>query len=300
MARAPSKSADKTEAKKTGGEAAGDVASLAIDAAPPAAPVGDAEHPDYIEGLYSDRGLTPVPDGPLPPLPGPFPAGPFPGPLPGPLPGPFPPIHPEIPDWPLAPLNYCGPVSGRYRFAPPVLAPPGAAANPIPGPIVSPIFTRTTFIVRVDVDRYYPQRRISIEASRIFPGQRAHAIAEVTSDQCTAHFQRRVEANITYRDGVASLIPGVRLIFEARRTTAAILLRQLHADADPGQRHPPNLSAGVPLALLRRRRVRGRPGLQCDPGGDLLFHQHLTPTVRRACRRRSSTLRPCSIAPGSG
>ena len=192
-------------------------APATLDTGPAAAAIMDGDHPDYIGGIYSDyceeeRQLTPVPGGPAP----------FPGPQPRPLPGPFPlPIHPGIPDLPvgpIGPIRFCGPVSGRYRFAPPVLAPTVSAAGP--GPLgVSPVFTRTTFIVRVDVDRYYPQNRISIEASRFFPAQRAHAIAEVTRDLCSALYRRRVEANITFREGVAALIPGVRVIFEATRAS---------------------------------------------------------------------------------
>ncbi|KKJ78464.1 hypothetical protein WH95_01670 [Kiloniella litopenaei] len=71
--------------------------------------------------------------------------------------------------------------------------------------------------VRLDVDRFFPQNRISIEVNRRFPFSTAHAIAEVTSDRCLGWNHRRVEANITYRDGLDSLIPGNRVIFEAAR-----------------------------------------------------------------------------------
>jgi hypothetical protein len=175
----------------------------------------DRDHPDYIDGIYSDYGdearqFTPVPGEPVPlPFPGPAP-GPH-GPIPGPLP-----IDPRIPDLPVGPLRFCGPISGRYRFARPVLSPTVSAAGP--GPIVAPI-SRTSFIVRVDVDRYYPQNRISIEASRSFPAHRAHAIAAVRSDVCGALYQRRVEAHINFREGIDALIPGDRVIFEAKRSS---------------------------------------------------------------------------------
>jgi len=71
--------------------------------------------------------------------------------------------------------------------------------------------------VRVDVDRFFPQHRISIEVSRRFPQTRAHAIAEVTSDQCIGLNHRLVTANIAYRDGDATMIPGTKVVFEARR-----------------------------------------------------------------------------------
>ena len=130
-------------------------------------------------------GFTPNPEGPLP----------RPG-LPERLP------KPEFP-FPV----FCGPVSGRYQYSPPA---PGS-----PGPVVPINLLRMT--VRVDVDRFYPQQRISIEVSRLFPSSQAHAIAEVTSDSCTAYNRRRITANITYRDGDASLIPGTSVTFTASR-----------------------------------------------------------------------------------
>ena len=87
----------------------------------------------------------------------------------------------------------------------------------IPGPVIPINLIRTT--VRVDVDRYNPQNRISIEVSRLFPRSTAHAIAEVTSDTCSGFNRRTVRAKIVYRDGNASLIPGHSVTFTARRTT---------------------------------------------------------------------------------
>lgn len=87
----------------------------------------------------------------------------------------------------------------------------------IPGPVIPINLIRTT--VRVDVDRYNPQNRISIEVSRLFPRSTAHAIAEVTSDTCSGFNRRTVRAKIVYRDGNTSLIPGHSVTFTARRTT---------------------------------------------------------------------------------
>jgi hypothetical protein len=170
--------------------------------------IADDEHPDCVEGLISDAAdlaaesaaYTPDPRGPLPaPLP-PDPQLPRP---PEPILGPIIP-PPHIP----SPINICGPVSGRYvrvvRHSLPL--------QPLPHPL-------TLLTVRVDVDRFFPQDRISLEARRIFPRQTAHVIAKVTSNVCTGFNRRRVTAQITYRDGSASLIPGDNLVFEARRTT---------------------------------------------------------------------------------
>jgi hypothetical protein len=180
----------------------------------------DDEHPDYVPGAFFDDaggagGFTPVPGGPLPPFP-PQP-GPLPGPLPGPPPGPYPPQpFPEPPRLPEPfprvpfpwPLRLCGPVSGKYTYTSrPTLA---------PAPIVFP-FGLVTVTVRVDVDRFFPQNRISIEVSRLFPRATAHAVAEVVSDACLGLNRRRVVADITYRNGSASLIQGDRVVFEASR-----------------------------------------------------------------------------------
>lgn len=199
--------------------------------------VPDEEHPDYVAGTISegsevdlgDTGnLTPNPLGPLPgpiPLPTPFPV-PIPRPgIPLPTPSPFPRPFP-IP-------QFCGAVSGRYRYTASNLAPaPGPVApvpivprlpsrpvvpRRIPGPII-PI-NLLSIKVRVDVDRFYPQQRISIEVSRLFPRSTAHVIAEVTSDVCSGLNRRTVTASITYRDGNASLIPGNTVTFRAARTT---------------------------------------------------------------------------------
>jgi len=180
--------------------------------------VPDTEHPDFQDGRYDDLSdFTPHPDAP--PLP-PFPPQPLPF-------EPRLPLNPRpLPErYPFPPLNICTSVSGRYRqVAPaPVFGP--ALPRPAPGPIVPgpalPIrpLNLTSMTVRVDVDRYFPQNRISVEVSRLFPSRRCHVIAEVTSDQCTGFNRRRVEATITYRDGDATLFPGTLLVFEARRTT---------------------------------------------------------------------------------
>jgi hypothetical protein len=185
--------------------------------------VPDDQHPEFVDGVISDAAdlaalaamgeFTPNPSGPLPgPLPGPFPQPPLPFPLPAPFPQPqplpFPLPGPIIPQ----PVNICGPVSGRYRRVQP------QQPGPLPGQPIFP-FQPTIITVRVDVDRFFPQRRISIESRRLFPNQASHLIAEVTSDACIGFFNRRITARITYRDGPAAPIPGDNLIFEARRTT---------------------------------------------------------------------------------
>lgn len=192
--------------------------------------IPDEEHHDYVAGTVTDGTeslasfdeldeVTPVPGGPIPPFPlprpiPPIPPVPQPQPLPFPIPRPFP--------RPIPPINFCGAVSGRYRYVSrtvtgPTLPAPSPAPSPIPGPVF-PI-DLLTIKVRVDVDRYFPQNRISIEVRRLFPNSTAHAIAEVTSDTCLGFNNRRIEANITYRDGDASLIPGDRMVFNARRTS---------------------------------------------------------------------------------
>ncbi len=178
-----------------------------------------SEHPDYLDGRLDDlTGFTPNPDGPplpqFPPQPQPF--------------EPRLPLDPRLPleprpfptPWP--PLNICTAVSGRYTMVQPVLSagpiPPRAGPIvPLPGPLLPLNLNRMT--VRVDVDRFFPQDRISVEVSRLFPARRCHVIAEVTSDRCTGFNRRRVEATINYRDGDATLFPGTTLVFEARRTT---------------------------------------------------------------------------------
>ncbi len=192
------------------------------DATQDEAPVrllGEHEHPDYLPGTIGEgpqdaEAFTPVPGGPLPPFPpGPLPPRPMP-PF-DPVPVPFPP-HVPIP-WPL---TRCGPVSGRYTYdaaqvvRPPVVTP--LPVQPVPQPIGLPLgLLRVN--VRVDVDRFFPQNRISIEVTRLFPRATAHAIAEVTSDACLALNRRRITAAITYRDGDASLIRGDHVVFEASR-----------------------------------------------------------------------------------
>lgn len=168
--------------------------------------LNDVDHPDFFDGIVDDgaadiEAFTPNPDGPidLPGIPGKLPRDPslpFPG--------------PTIP----FPLKICGVVSGRYRYSSlPFVAPQPALTPSRPVPQLR----LTNWTVRVDVDRFYPQRRISIEASRMFPQKREHVIAEVTSDRCLGIYNRRVEANIVYREGDSGLIPEGKVIFEAKR-----------------------------------------------------------------------------------
>lgn len=180
--------------------------------------VPDEEHPDYIAGTISETAgagfgetdqVTSDPSGPTPgPVGVPFPR---PGPIPHPIPIP----------------QFCSAVSGRYRYVPvptplpPPISPRLPSRPTVPGPITGPIvpINLLRITVRVDVDRFYPQQRISIEVNRLFPRSTAHAIAEVTSDVCSGFNRRTVTASITYRDGNAALIPGDTVTFRAKRTT---------------------------------------------------------------------------------
>ena len=184
----------------------------------PSPVIREEEHPDHLDGWSGDDNSTPrstpVPDGPIdPPFPpmGPFPPrGPFDPREPRlPIDRPW---EPRLPIWP--PIRLCGAVSGRFSSPIPVF---GLPIAPTPGgaglDLMAPRFT-----VRVDVDRYYPQRRISVSTSRKFPRATAHIIAEVTSDECIGLNHRVVRARVTYRDGDTGLIPEERLVFEAKRT----------------------------------------------------------------------------------
>lgn len=164
------------------------------------------DHPDYAGDLISEgvNAFTPLPDGPVP----------IPHPLPGPLPIPIMPL-PQPKPIPL-PINLCRAVSGRYSYVRPVLPKvPPTIPSPLPKPIPLPGLLSLT--VRVDVDRFYPQHRISIEVTRLFPRTSAHVIAEVVSDQCVGFNHRIITANITYRNGDATLLPGTTVVFEASR-----------------------------------------------------------------------------------
>lgn len=196
--------------------------------------IAEEEHPHYMAGRVSDDEqvdeFTPNPLGPLPgPFPGPHP-GPVPQPFPRPIPHPMPfpiPIPRPTPIPPLHPIpRFCSPVSGKYRYKTPVTTAPRIPVTP--GPIPRPVVPRPapgpiipvnlqTVTVRVDVDRFTPTNRISIEVHRLFPRSSSHVIAEVRSDACTGLNQRTVVADITYRDGNAALIPGDTVTFRARR-----------------------------------------------------------------------------------
>ena len=183
---------------------------LGEEAAPEVKLVEARDHPDYHDGRLDDAAdLASSGDAQLQVD---FPLQPFPTqPLPTRI--------------PLYPLNICSPVSGRYSMVQSKVAAGPTLPHRIPGPITGPItgplvpLNLTRMTVRVDVDRFFPQQRISVEVTRLFPARRCHVIAEVTSDQCTGFNRRRVEATITYRDGDATLLPGTTLVFEARRTT---------------------------------------------------------------------------------
>ncbi|OJV12649.1 MAG: hypothetical protein BGO21_02575 [Dyadobacter sp. 50-39] len=165
----------------------------------PTPALSDEQHPDYQAYVYGDDEDDSVaeagdlgPDGPG-------------------LPG-IPPLNPipdlPIPNIPGIPLKICSAVSGRYKLK--------TVLPPIGGPGI-PILNLTTVTVRVDVDRFYPQKRISIEVTRLLPRSMAHLIANVTSDKCTGLNRRKIQATIAYREGNNALIPGEKLLFEASR-----------------------------------------------------------------------------------
>ncbi len=150
------------------------------------------DHPDFVSLKISEdsteqiQAYQPTPDWPEMPKPR----------MPE-LPLPYPPKLP-------LPIKVCAAVSGRYRYQP--IAKPGT----FPLNLLS-------ITVRVDVDRFLPQQRISIEARRLFPASSAHLIAEVTSDACLGLNHRRIKASVVYRHGSAALLPADQLVFEAKR-----------------------------------------------------------------------------------
>jgi len=181
----------------------------------PAETVSDEEHPDYVAGQIADGesggetdGLSPEGNASAAPLADAS-------------------TMSRSFSWPFPIPAFCAPVSGRYRYVPFVLSPAGPVVpvpfpgrptlpRPVPGPVI-PI-NLLSITVRVDVDRFLPQNRISIEWHRRFPNQRAHVIAEVRSDRCRGINTRVVEADIVYRDGDPAAIPATKVVFRASRT----------------------------------------------------------------------------------
>jgi hypothetical protein len=175
--------------------------SIALDQPAPVSALPDEQHPDYQAYLYEDDGGEQVIQAGIP-LPG--------GPLDGPILPQVPLPHIPILDFPGIPLKICSAVSGRYKLK--------SLISHLPsGPGGIPVFNLTSITVRVDVDRFYPQKRISIQVTRLLPRSAAHVIAEVTSDKCTGFNRRKIEATISYREGNNALIPGEKLLFEASR-----------------------------------------------------------------------------------
>lgn len=191
---------------------------------PEAKIVADEDHPAFVFGKVDDGDelIDPTARGPAEQEEAPLPTeardlGPLGEPVPLDIP------H-RIPGrWPIPFPRLCQAVSGRYRMIRPIATrlptpiPLPGPRVPVPWPIIPINFQ--TINVRVDVDRFYPQNRISIEVNRLFPSRRAHAIAEVTSDSCRGFNNRTIIADIVYCDGDVSLIPGTTLTFKARRTT---------------------------------------------------------------------------------
>lgn len=162
---------------------------------------------------------------------------------------------PQIP----VPIRICSAVSGRYRYAPPFqLRPRPFPRQPLPRPESGPFpqspldndrpvvprripgriipINTLRINVRVDVDRFFPQNRISIEVSRLFPRSTTHIIANVTSDVCSGINHRTVKADVVYRDGSASLLPGSKVEFRARRGRGFAYGKYELVMYDPGQR----------------------------------------------------------------
>lgn len=115
--------------------------------------------------------------------------------------------------------HLCNVVSGRYGYTPLTDLSsdrqPTLSQRPRETMVPANLLKVT---VRVDVDRSYPQGRISIEFRRAFPQTTAHVIAEVISDDSSSPGRRAITAVIAYRDGDAALIPGDTLVFRAQRT----------------------------------------------------------------------------------
>ncbi len=166
-------------------------------------PAPDSNHPDYQDGLVTDvRGV------------GDFEAtaaaasDPALWYYPSPWHYPHPPwIHPQPqPRLPEGP-TFCTAVSGRYTVKPPPID--YGPLPPMPEPLV--------VVARVDVDRFYPQDRISLELQRDFPQSTLHLVAQVEADDCVAYNHRNIRARIVYRDGDTSILPADTLEFSAAR-----------------------------------------------------------------------------------
>ena len=96
-------------------------------------------------------------------------------------------------------------ISGRYTYLPG--SGPELHYNPDSAPL--------RVVVRVDVDGPWALGQVSVEVSRRFPPVTAHGVAQVTADRASGR-DRTLEADLYYLDGDANLMPGRRLLFEAR------------------------------------------------------------------------------------
>lgn len=165
------------------------------DSTPAAAPIPDDDHPDYLAAIIDagDSDTAPeevaaaTPPATLPPPP-PTTAAPL---SLSDLQGPASAAQAAQGFW-----RYCQAVSGRYSYVD---------------------RRQISITVRVDVDRFFPQNRISVEVRRLFPRASCHVIATVTADACLGLNHRRITAAVTYREGLTSVFPGDTLVFEARR-----------------------------------------------------------------------------------
>ena len=96
-------------------------------------------------------------------------------------------------------------ISGRYHYLP--------GADPeTPNPLAD---AGLKVVLRVDVDGPGALNHLSVEVVRRFPRVIAHGVARVIADR-SRDSDRILEADLYYLDGDANLIPGRRLLFEAR------------------------------------------------------------------------------------
>jgi len=129
--------------------------------------------------------------------------------------------------FPSFPIRFCSPVSGRYKLKKwNISVPIERPRLPLPLSMNNETNELSVFpknnlsvVVRVDVDRFFPQNRLSVEFVRSFPFHREHVVAEVISDTCAGINNRTITADIIYRDGNSTYLTGSKLVFKASRGT---------------------------------------------------------------------------------